>query len=778
MRKHVHSMYDVKKGGWRKQAKKALASVLAAAMVITGSAVIPPQNATVAEAAADINVGDDSLVLAWDDYSKFFSETLPAGDFSANYSFHNTSAGTLNFQNYVVALSTNVTGTVHDTTTDWYVRADRWSNDTFGVAGTGANPNEIAVNAGVLEYVGGPNWDTFSAMIKDSDVIISVVREGTVITMNHTVVGVNGEKSTWSAIYKEATTDALKLYIGGEACKLSPSTKSAHTVTVKCVDEEGVAIADAPSREVLVFDNEEYTINVPTSVVGYRPKETTVAGTMGEADITVEAVYVPAPKHNVTINFVMPEGVTAPESLVKEVSEGWKYSIEVPTVAGYVPDKSTVTGTMGEEDIEVTVTYTKILAEVSCSQWNAISQGYQVPVKGNFDVDIAFHNTSPGTDGWVNYTVAVDVYAVAGAWAEGWYLRADRWSTKVKGVAGFNPDLALQPNYELIDCSWATDWDGVFADGKMTAVLKDSDVVVNAKRTGSTVVITSTVTGADGDTITWSATDTNWPLEKLALTICTESSPAKVVITSVTQNNPEDDKLNGLVTSEDLKNDSANSGNSGTTVVPVITPSPSTTPSAEPTTDPSAEPTTEPSAEPTTEPTTAPTTEPTVEPTTEPTVEPTVEPTNPPEEPSVSNGDKVTVSKVTYKVTSTKSKTVSYQSDKKISSKKTVSVPASIKVEGKTYKVTAIADNAFANAKKLTKITVSKNITKIGKNAFKGCSKLTTITIKSTKLTSVGKDVLKGTSKKLVIKVPASKVAAYKKLFKGKGNKNVVIKKA
>lgn len=51
MRKHVHSMFDMKKGGWKKQAKKALASVMAAAMVITGSAVIPPQNATVAEAA-------------------------------------------------------------------------------------------------------------------------------------------------------------------------------------------------------------------------------------------------------------------------------------------------------------------------------------------------------------------------------------------------------------------------------------------------------------------------------------------------------------------------------------------------------------------------------------------------------------------------------------------------------------------------------------------------------------------------------------------------------
>lgn len=775
MRKHVHSMYDVKKGGWRKQAKKALASVLAAAMVITGSAVIPPQNATVAEAADPIEtVGAADRTTGW---WGAHSQGIKVEDGTSKTVELDNYGGSGIFNNYVLVF-TNDGLSAGDASHKEYavVRSDDWG---WSVAG---GDNKSMSGDPIIYSHTYSDEAAYLEIMKDAHVTINVKREGANITIS---IGAVSNKDFSKSYERTVTlvtdaTDETYFHFTVDNSYLEIMSKEegdlvAHKVTVNYAMPEGATV-DAPASKVVdVYKGFGYYIEAP-EVVGYRAEA--VGGIMGAADVTQTVTYVAAPSHNVTVNFEMPAGVTAPESIVKAVPEGTTYSIEVPTVAGYMPNKTTVTGTMGEEDIEVTVTYTKILAEVSCSQWNAISQGYQVPVKGNFDVDIAFHNTSPGTDGWVNYTVAVDVYAVAGAWAEGWYLRADRWSTKVKGVAGFNPDLALQPNYELIDCSWATDWDGVFADGKMTAVLKDSDVVVNAKRTGSTVVITSTVTGADGDTITWSATDTNWPLEKLALTICTESSPAKVVITSVTQNNPEDDKLNGLVTSEDLKNDSANSGNSGTTVVPVITPSPSTTPSAEPTTDPSAEPTTEPSAEPTTEPTTAPTTEPTVEPTTEPTVEPTVEPTNPPEEPSVSNGDKVTVSKVTYKVTSTKSKTVSYQSDKKISSKKTVSVPASIKVEGKTYKVTAIADNAFANAKKLTKITVSKNITKIGKNAFKGCSKLTTITIKSTKLTSVGKDVLKGTSKKLVIKVPASKVAAYKKLFKGKGNKNVVIKKA
>lgn len=69
----------------------------------------------------------------------------------------------------------------------------------------------------------------------------------------------------------------------------------------------------------------------------------------------------------------------------------------------------------------------------------------------------------------------------------------------------------------------------------------------------------------------------------------------------------------------------------------IITPTPTTEPTAAPTT----EPTTEPTAAPTTEPTTAPTTEPTAAPTNEPTTAPTTAPTNTPtQKPSSDKSDK------------------------------------------------------------------------------------------------------------------------------------------
>lgn len=148
---------------------------------------------------------------------------------------------------------------------------------------------------------------------------------------------------------------------------------------------------------------------------------------------------------------------------------------------------------------------------------------------------------------------------------------------------------------------------------------------------------------------------------------------------------------------------------------------------------------------------------------------------------------------------------------------KTVTIPATVEIDGVTYKVTKIADNAFkgnktvtkvtigsniktigknafSGATKLKKVTIGKNVTEIEANAFKGCSSLTsitlpsnvteiganafsgckklkTLTIKSTKLTSktVAKNAFKGLTKETTIKVPKKKLEAYKKLFKQKG---------
>ena len=103
---------------------------------------------------------------------------------------------------------------------------------------------------------------------------------------------------------------------------------------------------------------------------------------------------------------------------------------------------------------------------------------------------------------------------------------------------------------------------------------------------------------------------------------------------------------------------------------------------------------------------------------------------------------------------------------------KTVKIPAVVKIDGVSYKVTAVADGALKNYKKLTKVTIGANVTKIGKNAFYGCKKLGKIVIKGKKLKSVGKNAFKGIKKNAIIDVPNSKKKAYKKLLKAKTGYN------
>lgn len=145
---------------------------------------------------------------------------------------------------------------------------------------------------------------------------------------------------------------------------------------------------------------------------------------------------------------------------------------------------------------------------------------------------------------------------------------------------------------------------------------------------------------------------------------------------------------------------------------------------------------------------------------------------------TVAKGDIVKDKNASYKISNVKSNTVEYKAP--LNNKKaTVTVPASVKVGGVTYKVTSIAKNAFKNNKKLKKVTIGANITTIGANAFAGCKNLKTVDIKSKKLKSVGKNAFKGIHKKAVFKVPAKKLKAYKKLLNSKAGikKTMKIKK-
>ena len=189
------------------------------------------------------------------------------------------------------------------------------------------------------------------------------------------------------------------------------------------------------------------------------------------------------------------------------------------------------------------------------------------------------------------------------------------------------------------------------------------------------------------------------------------------------------------------------------------------------------------------------------------------------------SGSSIATGDAEYKITDEAGKTVEYTKPK-TGSASTVTVPTTITVSGKQYKVTSIAKNAFRNNKKLTKIvignniktiganafyrcsnlkkvTIGKNVTTIGSKAFYGCSKLTSITIpkkiskigkqafykckklkkitiKTTKLSKkkVGSKAFGKTHSKVTVKVPKKKLKAYKSMLKARGiSKKAKIKK-
>lgn len=126
--------------------------------------------------------------------------------------------------------------------------------------------------------------------------------------------------------------------------------------------------------------------------------------------------------------------------------------------------------------------------------------------------------------------------------------------------------------------------------------------------------------------------------------------------------------------------------------------------------------------------------------------------------------------------------------------KSSVKIAKTIKANGKTYKVTAIAANALKGNKKVTSVSIGSNVEKIGKKAFANCTKLKTVTVNGNKLKTigqsafsgdkklktvnlkkvktlktVGKSAFKGVSKKITVRVPKNKKAAYARIFKKGG---------
>lgn len=150
-----------------------------------------------------------------------------------------------------------------------------------------------------------------------------------------------------------------------------------------------------------------------------------------------------------------------------------------------------------------------------------------------------------------------------------------------------------------------------------------------------------------------------------------------------------------------------------------------------------------------------------------------------------------TIDGITYQITGQKKHTAQVTEEV---GNTDISIPATVKIKGKVYKVTKIASGAFQNDKDIYSVKLGNNVTVIGKNAFSGCTelkevtlgsrvtrieknafanckKLKKLTIRSKKLKKVEKNAVKGVNKKIWIIAPKSKVKKYRKLFKKAGYK-------
>ena len=143
------------------------------------------------------------------------------------------------------------------------------------------------------------------------------------------------------------------------------------------------------------------------------------------------------------------------------------------------------------------------------------------------------------------------------------------------------------------------------------------------------------------------------------------------------------------------------------------------------------------------------------------------------EEGTAKVGSVVTSGGAKYKVTASNS--VSYKASTKASATGVV-VPASVKINGKVYKVTTVEANAFKGNTKLTKVVIGKNVQTVGKNAFAGCTNLTTVTLGSN-VTTIGDGAFSGCKKLTKVVIPGKvKKIGKKAFYKCTNLKKIIIK--
>ncbi|MGN0345150.1 MAG: leucine-rich repeat domain-containing protein [Lachnospiraceae bacterium] len=109
---------------------------------------------------------------------------------------------------------------------------------------------------------------------------------------------------------------------------------------------------------------------------------------------------------------------------------------------------------------------------------------------------------------------------------------------------------------------------------------------------------------------------------------------------------------------------------------------------------------------------------------------------------------------------------------------KSITIPATVTINGVKYKVTRVDENAFASNANLTSVTIGSNVTTISAKAFYKCKNLSKVKINTKKLSTIGSKAFYGIKNNAMFYAYHSKLKTYRSKIKSSGISTTIQLKA
>lgn len=175
-----------------------------------------------------------------------------------------------------------------------------------------------------------------------SDYIYNVTYQQTYSQSAPTVFGYTAETPY---IYGTMDTEGKEITV-----TYTPNT---YNLTITYTQATTAAIFDTVVTPVAY--NSEYSVDSPV-LPGYSANYPTISGTMDAAGKTFNVVYTINTYH-ISVHYQFANGTEAAPTHVEDAVYGSSFNVASPTILGYVTDYPWVSGVMGMHDLEYTVTY-------------------------------------------------------------------------------------------------------------------------------------------------------------------------------------------------------------------------------------------------------------------------------------------------------------------------------------------------------------------------------------------------------------------------------------